>query len=300
MASNKLQGLKMHQSLAQVYSDNYHGYLSTIRQYPILTEEEELILARDVFDNKSRESAEKLVVSHLRLVAKIAFTMRGYGIALMDLIGEGSLGLMHAVKKFNPNIGVRFSGYAKLWIKAYIQEYIIKTWSLVKLGTTIAQKKLFFHLRKAKESILSIDKQSSLSQENYETIAKNLSVSRSEVKEMDLRLGGDMSLDQENEDEEGNKNSLLSRIADKNQSVELEVSESQDKNLQKTLVEQALDKLTPRQAEIIRCRHLKDKADTLEVLSKKYNVSRERIRQIENDAMAKVKEFCLEQYSRVV
>ena len=115
----------MSSSLVPFYSDSYQGYLSAIRQYPILTEEEELKLAKDVFDNKSRESAEKLVVSHLRLVAKIAFTMRGYGIALMDLVGEGSIGLMQAVKKYNPNIGVRFSGYAKLWIKAYIQEYIV-------------------------------------------------------------------------------------------------------------------------------------------------------------------------------
>src|SRR3989338_7942110 len=110
----------MSSSLVQFYSDSYQGYLSSIRQYQILTAEEELVLAKDVFDNKSRKSAEKLVVSHLRLVAKIAFTMRGYGIALMDLISEGSIGLMHAVRKFNPNIGVRFSGYAKLWIKAYI------------------------------------------------------------------------------------------------------------------------------------------------------------------------------------
>jgi RNA polymerase sigma-32 factor len=282
----------MSEFLVPFYSDSYPGYLSSIRQYPVLTEEEELELAKDVFDNKSRKSAEKLVVSHLRLVAKIAFTMRGYGIALMDLISEGSVGLMHAVRKFNPNIGVRFSGYAKLWIKAYIQEYIIKTWSLVKIGTTVAQKKLFFHLRKAKEAILVIDKQSSLSRDNYDTIAKQLSVSSSEVKEMDLRLSGDISLDQDNEDEEGNSNNLLSRLADKNQSVELEVSESQTRNLQRRLIEQALDNLTPRQAEIIRSRHLKDKADTLEVLSSKYKISRERIRQIEKDALAKVTDYC--------
>lgn len=287
----------MSQSLIALYNDNYHGYLTHIRQYPMLTEEEELILARDIFNNKSKESAEKLVLSHLKLVAKIAFTMRGYGIALMDLIGEGSIGLMHAVKKYNPNIGVRFSGYAKLWIKAYIQEYIIRTWSLVKIGTTVAQKKLFFHLRKAKEAILSIDKQSSLSRENYEMIAKDLSVSSSEVKEMDLRLNGDISLDQDNEDEEGSGNNLLSRLVDKNQSVELEVSESQNKHLQTTLLKQALNILKPRQAEIIKCRYLKDRADTLEVLSAKYNISRERVRQIEHDAMAKIKKYCLEHYS---
>lgn len=288
----------MSESLVPFYSDSYQGYLSYIRQYPILTEEEELILTRDVYDNKSKESAEKLVLSHLKLVAKIAFTMRGYGIALMDLVGEGSVGLMHAVKKFNPNVGIRFSAYAKLWIKAYMQEYIIKAWSLVKIGTTVAQKKLFFHLRKAKEAILSIDKQSSLSSDHYAIIAKQLSVSRSEVQEMDLRLNGDISLDQENDDGEegGNGTSLLSRIADKNQGIELEVSESQEKQLQKKLVEQALAKLTSRQAEIIKCRHLNDRAETLEVLSKKYNISRERIRQIESTAMAKVKEFCLEQY----
>src|SRR3989338_4049382 len=210
----------------------------------------------------------------------------------MDLIGEGSIGLMQAVKKYNPNIGVRFSGYGKLWIKAYIQEYIIKTWSLVKIGTTVAQKKLFFHLRKAKEAILAIDKQTSLSNDNYDAIANQLSVSSSEVKEMDLRLSVDISLDQDNEDEEGSSNNLLSRLADKNQSVELEVSESQTRNLQRKLIAQALDNLTPRQAEIIRSRHLKDKADTLEILSKRYNISRERIRQIENVALAKVTEYC--------
>ena len=286
----------MSEFLVPFYSDSYQGYLSSIRQYQILTAEEELVLAKDVFDNKSRKSAEKLVVSHLRLVAKIAFTMRGYGIALMDLISECSVGLMHAVRKFNPNVGVRFSGYAKLWIKAYIQEYIIKTWSLVKIGTTVAQKKLFFHLRKAKEAILVIDKQSSLSRDNYDTIAKQLSVSSSEVKEMDLRLSGDISLDQDNEDEEGNSNNLLSRLADKNQSVELEVSESQTRNLQRRLIEQALANLTPRQAEIIRSRHLKDKTDTLEVLSKKYNVSKERIRQIESSALQKVMQYCRSNY----
>ena len=287
----------MSEFLVPFYSDSYPGYLSSIRQYPVLTADEELVLAKDVFDNKSRESAEKLVVSHLRLVAKIAFTMRGYGMALMDLISEGSVGLMHAVRKFNPNIGVRFSGYAKLWIKAYIQEYIIRTWSLVKIGTTLAQKKLFFHLRKAKEAILAIDTQSSLSRDNYDTIAKQLSVSSSEVKEMDLRLSGDISLDQDNEgDEEGSGNNLLSRLADKNQSVELEVSESQTRNLQRRLIEQALDNLTPRQAEIIRSRHLKDKPDTLEVLSSKYKISRERIRQIESSALQKVMQYCRSNY----
>ena len=133
-------------SVIQYTNLGYKDYISYIRQYPMLSEEEELRYARDVYENKSKDSAEKLVVSHLKLVIKVAYTMRGYGLALMDLVSEGSIGLMNAVKKFNPNLGYRFATYAKWWIKAYMQEYVMKSWSLVKIGTTVAQKKLFFNL----------------------------------------------------------------------------------------------------------------------------------------------------------
>ena len=203
---------------------------------------------------------------------------------------------MHAVKKYNPNIGVRFSGYAKLWIKAYIQEYIIKTWSIVKIGTTVAQKKLFFHLKKVKESILSIENKASLSSNDYEVVARELSVSSSEVKEMDLRLNKGISLEAPigNEEESGMK--VLDYLEDATQNTELLVLNNDTDRKKQKLLKKAISQLNSREAEIITNRHLKERADTLDILSKKYNISRERVRQIESAALAKITEYCQRHY----
>ena len=176
------------------------AYLKQIRQYPFLSKEEESALAFRVFENQDIKAAHKLVTSHLKLVVKIAFKMRRYGIALLDLISEGNIGLMYAVKKFNPTLGYRLSTYAMWWIKASMQEFIIKSWSLVKIGTTVAQKRLFFNLNKLKNKIQKFNKKSSasLSEAEIASIATDLEVSKNDVKEMECRLGkGDASLDAE-------------------------------------------------------------------------------------------------------
>lgn len=279
------------QSIARYGNEGYLSYLAQIRQYPILTEKEEERLARAVYDRQDVKSVEKLVTSHLRLVAKLAFTMRGYGMAIMDLIGEGCIGLMQAVKKFNPYLGVRFSAYAKWWIKAHIQEYIMRSWSLVKMGTTVGQKRLFFHLRKAKEKILSIHNTLYLTNEDCRTIARELSVTSKEVKEMDLRFNTDISIDTAN-NEEG-ETIGLDILADQEEGTETKVAETQEKSKRLNMLERAIELLDDRQADIIRNRHFKEKAVSLQELGKKYGISTERVRQVEKDTLQKIKEFCL-------
>jgi RNA polymerase sigma-32 factor len=281
------------------YEDSgLRSYLSYIRNYPSLNEEEESILTFNVYERQDRNSAEKLVLSHMKLVVKTAYNMQRYGLVLIDLIGEGSLGLMQAVKKYDPNVGVRFSSYAKWWIKAYIQEYIIKSWSLVKLGTTIAQKKLFFHLKKAKEKILLLHRKEALSDIDCKAIAEELSVKTDEVKEMDLRLGSDISLDTPLTEEE-NSASMLDYVGDSRQGTEEIVLSDQMEVKQKELVKQAISSLNARETGIISHRHFQDNPETLAVLSKKYGISRERIRQIETIALAKITKYCRDRHPSV-
>ncbi len=281
-------------SVIQYTNLGYKDYISYIRQYPMLSEEEELRYARDVYENKSKDSAEKLVVSHLKLVIKVAYTMRGYGLALMDLVSEGSIGLMNAVKKFNPNLGYRFATYAKWWIKAYMQEYVMKSWSLVKIGTTVAQKKLFFNLKKAKDRILSLDGGRGLSGQEYTGIAQELSVTAQEVREMDARLSYDISLDGSIDGEEGGR-TLLDDLGAPDDTENIAVTK-QINTRQQELISEALKMLSARDVDIIRSRHFNDEPETLEKIASRYGISKERVRQLEKVGLEKITKYCRAKY----
>jgi len=261
-------------------------YLQEIKRFPILTAEEEYMLAKRYKEHGDAEAAHKLVTSHLRLVAKIAMGYRGYGLPVTDLISEGNVGIMQAVKKFDPEKGFRLATYAMWWIRAQIQEYVLHSWSLVKIGTTAAQKKLFFNLRKLKNQLGSID-DGSLSPENVREIANRLNVKEAEVKDMEGRLfSGDQSL-----------NVQIGREANTEwQDMIVDDSEAQDKVFEKKdeylhrkkLFNEALKILNPREKEIIKLRRLRDKPKKLEELSQQFNISRERVRQIEEKAIEKL------------
>jgi len=283
-------------SAVSYQGNDFNNYLSVIRKYPLLTIEEETLLTENVYLRQDMKSAQKLVMSHMKLVVKIAYEMKRYNLVLMDLISEGSIGLMHAVKKFNPSVGARFSSYATWWIKACIHEYIIKTWSLVKIGTTTGQKKLFFHLKKAKEKILTAHNKKSLSDLDCKTIASELSVSSREVKEMDLRLSGSISLDDPIGNQDENGVTVLDSLSDSKENTEHMVLNKDTHSKQRHLFNEALSTLSDREADIIKCRYLQDKGDTLAVLGKKYNISNERIRQIEKVALEKVTKHCRNNY----
>lgn len=270
------------------------SYIRKVNSYPSLTEKEELDLAKRVFEHQDIKAAHKLVTSHLKLVVKIAIQMNHYKMSLMDLIAEGSIGLMHAVKKFDPSLGYRLSTYAVWWIKASITEYIIKTCSLVKIGTTAAQKKLFFNLKKLKTKILETNNTNALTDEDTKTIAKELSVSPSEVKEMDMRLTQTASLDENISTNEDNESTLLDILEDKTANHEISVANNQDLDRKKQILFKAMEQLNEREKSIIIARRLQDKSATLDDLSKEYGISRERIRQIEAKAMEKIQKYCLE------
>ena len=273
------------------------AYLRQIRRYPFLSEAEEKELTIRACEHQDREAARTLVTSHLRLVVKIAFKMRKYGLAILDLISEGNIGLMYAITKFKPSLGYRLSTYAMWWIKASIQEFIIKSWSLVKMGTTVAQKKLFFNLNKLKNKIRKFSGETTiaLSENEIESIATTLDVSKNDVKSMEMRLEkGDTSLDltftNANGDTSESRGNLLPSLME-NQEVML--AESEESENKKKLLVEALSFLNPREKDIIMSRRLKTTADTLETLSMKYKVSRERIRQIEGRALERLQEYCL-------
>jgi RNA polymerase sigma-32 factor len=272
-------------------------YLKQIQQYPFLSQEEENDLAYRVLQNQDINAAHILVTSHLRLVVKIAFKMKKYGVSMLDLISEGNIGLMHAVKKFNPDLGYRLSTYAMWWIKASIQEFIIKSWSLVKIGTTVAQKKLFFNLSRLKNKIQNFSERSNatLSEADIETIASELDVSKDSVKEMELRLGkSDASLDSTLTNSDGDASeSLMNSIASTSDNHEIALSNFEESENKKKLLSEAFSILNPREKDIILLRHLKEKPETLDTVSTKYNVSRERIRQIEARALEKLQQYCL-------
>jgi len=256
-------------------------YLIRIKKFPMLQAEEEYMLAKSWKERGDLKSAEKLVTSHLRLVAKIAMGYRGYGLPVSEMISEGNIGLMQAVKKFDPERGFRLATYAMWWIKANIQEYILRSWSLVKIGTTTAQKKLFFNLRKLKNQIAP-KSEGDLRKEHVDEIADRLNVSKDEVISMNRRLAG----------QEKSLNAFVSEdgdewqdwIADKSMDQELIVSQNQELSERKDLLYQSMDILNDREREIINARKLSDEPVTLDELSKKYKISRERIRQIENKA----------------
>jgi RNA polymerase sigma-32 factor len=263
-------------------------YLTEIKRFPMLEAGEEYMLAKRFKEHGDGGAAEKLVTSHLRLVAKIAMGYRGYGLPIGEVISEGNVGLMQAVKKFDPEKGFRLATYAMWWIRASIQEYILRSWSLVKLGTTAAQKKLFFNLRKVKGQLKAIE-DGDLKPENLEAIAKKLGVSTDEVTSMNRRLSGpDASLNAPVRAEGEGGGEWQDWLVDDSASQETILAERDELDERQMLLRDALGELTDREREIIEARRLKDEPDTLEALSEKFGVSRERVRQIEVRAFDKL------------
>ena len=266
------------------------GYLAQIKKFPMLDAEEEYMLAKNWKETGNLKSAEKLVTSHLRLVAKIAMGYKGYGLPINEMISEGNIGLMQAVKKFEPEKGFRLATYAMWWIKASIQEYILRSWSLVKIGTTTAQKKLFFNLRKIKNQIAPTT-EGDLKQEHVSSIAKKLDVSEKEVVSMNRRLRGkEHSL---NTPIGENGEQWQDWVVDKEMDHELRFAQQEEMEQRKDLLQDSIKILNEREKEILHSRRLTDKPTTLEKLSKKYKISRERIRQIENKAFEKLQKHML-------
>ena len=261
-------------------------YLAQIKKFPMLDAEEEYMLAKNWRENGNLQSAHKLVTSHLRLVAKIAMGYRGYGLPVNELISEGNLGLMQAVKKFDPEKGFRLATYAMWWIKAAIQEYVLRSWSLVKMGTTTAQKKLFFNLRKIKNQIAA-GQEGDLKDEQVKEISKRLDVESHEVVNMNRRMmGQEKSLN--DPIKSGETDEWQDWLVDDSLDQELIVSQKQEYDEKKELLISAMKILNEREKEIITARRLSEEPKTLEDLSKKYKISRERIRQIETKAFEKL------------
>ena len=263
-------------------------YLNEIKKFPMLSSEEEFMLAKAWVDHDDRKSAHRLVTSHLRLAAKIALGYRGYGLPINEVVSEANVGLMQAVKRFDPDKGFRLATYAMWWIKASIQEYILRSWSLVKMGTTSAQKKLFFNLRKAKSRI-GVMEDGELHPDNVKSIAENLNVSQDEVISMNRRMGGgDASLNVlVNNNNEGTLE-WQDWIEDEDSDHAAKFADKQELDSRRVLLKSALTSLNQRECEIITKRKLIDDPLTLEELSNEYNVSRERIRQIEVRAFEKL------------
>ena len=266
------------------------SYLVQIKKFPMLEAEEEYMLAKSWRDRGNLKSAEKLVTSHLRLVAKIAMGYRGYGLPVSELVSEGNVGLMQAVKKFEPERGFRLATYAMWWIKASIQEYILRSWSLVKIGTTSAQKKLFFNLKKLKNKIAPRS-ENDLRKEHVKEIARSLNVTEDEVVSMNRRLSGqEKSL---NTPIVENGDQWIDWIADSSMDQELKISQQQELKQRKSLLEESMHILNDREKEIFHARRLEEDTSTLDELSKKHKISRERIRQIENKAFEKIQKHML-------
>ena len=268
------------------------SYLTQIKKFPMLSAAEEYMLARSWKNRGDLKSAQKLITSHLRLVAKIAMGYRGYGLPVSEMVSEGNIGLMQAVKKFEPERGFRLATYAMWWIKASIQEYILRSWSLVKMGTTSAQKKLFFNLKKIKNQ-LSINNKGDLKTEHVEEISKRLNVKKEEVVSMNRRLlGKEKSLNAPIKDGDGTE--WQDWLVDEKIDQELKLSQQQEFNQRKNLMHDSMNILNLREREILTARRLSEEVVTLEDLSKKYKISRERIRQIETKAFEKLQKAMLD------
>jgi RNA polymerase sigma-32 factor len=261
-------------------------YLDEIRRFPMLEPQQEYMLAKSWREHGDREAAHKLVTSHLRLVAKIAMGYRGYGLPISEVISEGNVGLMQAVKRFEPEKGFRLATYAMWWIKASIQEYILRSWSLVKMGTTANQKKLFFNLRKAKSKISALE-EGDLRPDQVKIIAKRLGVTETDVVEMNRRLGGDVSLNAPLR-EDGDSGEWQDWLVDDSDSQESRMVASEEADNRKKALTQSLSVLNERERRIFEARRLADDPITLEDLASEFNVSRERVRQIEVRAFEKV------------
>ncbi len=268
-------------------------YLQEIQKFPMLDADEEYMLAKRWSEYGDYEAAHQLVTSHLRLVAKIASGYRGYGLPMAELIAEGNIGLMQAVKKFEPDKGFRLSTYAMWWIRASIQEFVLRSWSLVKMGTSAAQKRLFFNLKKMRKRLKTVDDGKSLTPEEIRIIAHELDVHEQDVIDMDQRMGAhDKNLNarvgQDGETE------WMDMLADPAESHEDTLADDQEQRLKKKLMMQALNSLNPREREIIIARRLDEEEMTLEELAKRFSISRERVRQIESRALEKMTQFVVE------
>jgi RNA polymerase sigma-32 factor len=261
------------------------GYMDTIRRFGMLEKDQEYQLAKRWREHGDRQAADQLVTSHLRLAAKVAMNYRGYGLPVSEIISEGNIGLMQALNRFEPERGFRFATYAIWWIRASIQDYILRSWSLVKIGTTTNQKKLFFKLRSAKRKISALDS-GDLHPDQVRSIAKSLNVTDRDVVDMDRRLGGDASLNAPIHD--GEAGERQDYLVDQSPSPEAIVVEQDEKDCRYKALAAAVDVLNERERRIFEARHLTDEPLTLEDLALEFNVSRERVRQIETRAFEKV------------
>ncbi|WP_350335147.1 RNA polymerase sigma factor RpoH [Coralliovum pocilloporae] len=262
-------------------------YLSEIRRFPMLEPQQEYMLAKSYLEHDDRDAAQKLVTSHLRLVAKIAMGYRGYGLPIGEVISEGNVGLMQAVKRFEPDKGFRLATYAMWWIRAAIQEYILRSWSLVKMGTTANQKRLFFNLRKVKSQIQALD-DGDLRPDQVSQIATHLGVSEAEVVSMNRRLSGDASLNARVQSAESESGEWQDWLVDDSDSQEQILIESDELDQRRQLLKDAMGVLNERERRIFEARRLSEDPITLETLSEEFDVSRERVRQIEVRAFEKV------------
>lgn len=262
-------------------------YMQEIRKFPMLEPNEEFMLAKRYLEHDDREAAHKLVTSHLRLVAKIAMGYRGYGLPIGEVVSEGNVGLMQAVKKFDPDRGFRLATYAMWWIKASIQEYILRSWSLVKMGTTANQKRLFFNLRKAKSRIQALN-DGDLQPDQIEQIATQLGVSEEEVVSMNQRMAGDASLNSPIKASEGESGEWQDWLVDESDNAEQILVEDDELQNRREMLADSMEVLNDREKRIFMARRLEDKPVTLEDLSAEFDISRERVRQIEVRAFEKV------------
>jgi len=279
---------------------NLSRYLQEIRKFPMLSHEEEFMLAKRWLDHEDIDAAHKMVTSHLRLVAKIAMGYRGYGLPLAEMISEGNVGLMQAVKKFDPDKGFRLATYAMWWIKAAMQEYILHSWSLVKMGTTAAQKKLFFNLRRMKGRLKALD-EGDLSQENVAKIATELKVAESDVVSMNGRLSGpDASLNAPVRNDGDGDSEWMDWLVDESDSQEVILAEEDELLKRREMLSHAMTSLNDRERHILTERRLKENPLTLEALSLDYGISRERVRQIEVRAFEKLQKAIRNQAKKQV
>lgn len=287
MSSGSEIVLKKSAGLPAIINDNsLFSYLEKIKKFPILSEEEERSLVCSFQQNSNLEAAQKLITSHLRLAAKIAFTYKRYGLPMADLVSEANIGLMQAVKKFDLAKNVRLSTYAIWWIKAAINDFVLRSWSLVKIGTRAAQKKLFYNLNRIK-SRLGLYENKGLEPGVVSQIAKELVVDEAEVVEMNNRMGGDKSLNITVSDED--ESEKIDFLVDGRQNLEANLAQKQEKNFKNKVLYQCLSQLNEREQEIIRCRMLAEEPSTLEDLGAAFKISRERVRQIEKKAFDKLK-----------
>lgn len=277
----------------------FHRYLQEINQIPSLSQEEEFLLAKAYLEHNDIDAAHKLVTSHLKLVAKIALSYRGYGLPVVDLVSEGNLGLMQAIKKYNPDLGYRLSTYAMWWIKAAVQEYILRSWSLVKIGTTAAQKKLFFSLGKIKHKLSNLYSRQ-VGEGDFPEIAKMLEVSTQDVSDMNRRMsGGDISLNIHIGDD-ADSAEMIDFIPENKPGQDLIILNRQESANKHKILAKGMQLLNDRELFILQSRKLLENPLTLDELSQKFNISKERVRQIENKAFEKLQEYVLSESSNVI